>query len=188
MKIFALLFLWLVGCQQKMNPNGKVRPFESNAFFPNGSAAQLPVAGTVPRGRVLGDEALLHGTRGGVAVKDIPLPLTEPLLHHGRERYEIFCAPCHGSLGDGQGMVVRRGFLAPATFHSDRLRQAPAGYFFSVITHGYGAMFAFADRISESDRWAIVAYIRALQKSQHARYDELPPELRAKLDAQGGAR
>lgn len=182
--VAAALALALLPACQKMNDRGRVRPFERNDFFPNGMAARLPVAGTMPRGRPLGDEAVRRGTRNGVVVPEIPVPITPELLARGRERFEIYCAPCHNSTGDGQGMIVRRGFSAPPSYHSDRLRNAPAGHFFDVITNGYGAMFSYADRVPVPDRWAIIAYIRALQKSQHVRYDELPAELRKRFDAE----
>jgi mono/diheme cytochrome c family protein len=119
-------------------------------------------------------------------VQNIPVPITMQLLTRGRDRYEIYCSVCHNSTGDGQGMIVRRGFTAPPSYHGDRLRDAPAGHFFDVITHGYGAMFSYADRVGIADRWAIIAYIRALQKSQHVRYHELPAELVKRFDSENG--
>jgi mono/diheme cytochrome c family protein len=117
-----------------------------------------------------------------------PYPVTLQLLRRGQERYTIYCLPCHSALGDGDGRVVRRGFPAPPSYHSERLRAAPDRHLYEVITHGYGVMYPYADRVEPSDRWAIVAYIRALQLSQHADAASLPPELRAHLDGPGGAR
>jgi mono/diheme cytochrome c family protein len=110
-----------------------------------------------------------------------PLPLTAATLARGQERFNIYCSPCHSEAGDGDGMVVRRGFPHPPSYHSERLRHAPDAHFFNVITHGYGAMFSYADRIEPDDRWAIVAYIRALQLSQHARLQDVPQPLRGRL-------
>lgn len=186
--LLALSFLSgaFAGCQ-KMNQNGRVRPYQPDSFFSNGSSARMPVHGTVPRSRLIGDEAFVQGTRNGVVVQEIPVPITMSLLKRGRERFEINCSPCHSFAGDGDGMIVRRGFTAPPSYHSDRLRNAPAGHFFDVITHGYGAMYSYADRVDVSDRWAIIAYIRALQKSQHARLSELPPELRQRIENSKGS-
>jgi len=178
----ALAGLLALAACQRMGTGGRLHPYSPSEFFPDGTVARHPVSGTIPRERALQDEAFLSGTRNGVPVADIPVPVTESLLQRGRERFEIHCAPCHGSTGYGQGMIVRRGFSAPPSFHIDRLRSAPAGHFFDVITHGYGAMFSYADRVSVPDRWAVTAYIRALEKSQHVRYSEIPPELRRRLD------
>ena len=112
-----------------------------------------------------------------------PMPITLATLQRGRERFDIYCSPCHSKAGDGDGMVVRRGFPAPPSYHTDRLRSAPDAHFFSVITHGYGAMYSYADRIAVDDRWAIVAYIRALQLSQHATVDDVPADHRAVLES-----
>jgi mono/diheme cytochrome c family protein len=113
-----------------------------------------------------------------------PLSMSAATLARGRERFEIFCAPCHGPLGDGDGLVARRGFPHPPSYHSERLRNAPDAHFFGVITHGYGAMYPYADRIAPADRWAIVAYIRALQRSQHASLADVPETERKRLEAQ----
>lgn len=120
-----------------------------------------------------------HGHAGRPARN--PLPITRELLQRGRARFNIYCAPCHSPAGDGDGMVARRGFPHPPSYHTGRLRKAPDSHFFAVITHGYGAMYSYADRVNEHDRWAIVAYIRALQLSQHARLEDLPRDLRGKF-------
>ena len=123
--------------------------------------------------------------RRDVDERAMPMPITAALLARGRERFGIYCTPCHGLVGDGLGTVVRRGFPQPPTYHSDRLRRAPDGHFYAVVTLGYGAMLPYADRIAPDDRWAIVAYVRALQRSQHATVDDVPPEERASLQAAG---
>ncbi len=180
------------------------RPLAPSEFYADGQSARPLVAGTVPRGESQLDRALATGERspgeggspagsssGGVSlvvartalaekpyVDAFPLPVTREVLDRGRERYGIFCSVCHGPLGQGEGVVVERGFTQPPTYHDDRLRSAPVGYFFDVITHGYGSMPDYAAQIPPRDRWAIVAYLRVLQLSQHAPVDELPEPLR----------
>jgi mono/diheme cytochrome c family protein len=117
----------------------------------------------------------------GVPVSAFPFPITRQVLERGRERYNIYCTPCHGYTGEGRGMIVQRGFPQPPSYHTDRLRQAPVGHLYDVISNGYGAMYSYAARISPEDRWAIVAYIRALQLSQHATADDVPEAERTKL-------
>ncbi|HEX2831240.1 MAG TPA: cytochrome c [Burkholderiales bacterium] len=152
-------------------------------------ASHLPPAGSVPR--AAGDLAVASsGARTedtvdeerAASAQTMPYPITAALLARGRERYAIYCAPCHSPVGDGDGLVARRGFPHPPSYHIARLRAAPDRHFFDVMTHGYGVMYSYADRVSASDRWAIVAYIRALQLSQNARADALPPAMRARLD------
>lgn len=178
----AALALLAAACRQDMHDQPKYKPLASSAFFADGKAARAPVKGTVARGHLHADEAFYTGRVGGERVAEFPLPVTRPLLERGRERYTIFCSPCHGGLGDGQGMVVRRGFRQPPSFHLDRLRQAPPGHFFDVITNGFGAMAGYASRIPPQDRWAIVAYVRALQLSQRATLEDVPPERRKELE------
>jgi mono/diheme cytochrome c family protein len=115
---------------------------------------------------------------------ELPVAVTKELLDRGRQRFDIYCATCHGYTGDGDGMIVQRGFLPPPSYHSDRLRQAPVGHFFDVISNGFGAMPSYADQVPVTDRWAIVAYIRALQLSQNAPLDDVPAAARAALDQQ----
>jgi hypothetical protein len=134
------------------------------------------VTGTVARGELDADEFFYTGKSNGTLVDTFPFPITREVLLRGQERYNIFCSPCHDRVGNGQGMIVQRGFRRPSSFHNDRLRGAPVGYFFEVITKGFGTMYDYADRVPPRDRWAIIAYIRALQLSQHATLDEVPPE------------
>jgi cytochrome c553 len=159
------------------------RPLEQSSFFRDNQMASRPVvANTVPRGHLREDEAFYTGQVGGLLVVSFPMPITRDVMLRGRERFDIYCAPCHGRMGDGNGMISQRGFPKPPSFHIDRLRQAPAGHFFDVITRGYGVMFSYAARVEPQDRWAIAAYIRALQASQDARISDVPQDLRVQLE------
>jgi mono/diheme cytochrome c family protein len=155
--LLPVLVLLLAACERDMADQPKFGPLESAPVLPNRQAAQLPPEGTVPRGAAL------------EPVPDrSPVPITRAVLDRGRERYEIYCAPCHGRLGDGQGMTPQRGFPPPPSYHQDAFRAAPDTFFYEVIGNGYGVMFSYANRVMPMDRWAIVAYIRALQLSQNA--------------------
>lgn len=159
----------------------RYEPLEASSFFKDGRSARPLVPGTVARGQLREDELLYTGKSGGVLVDAFPFPVTQAVLDRGRERYGIFCTPCHDSLGNGQGMVVRRGFRRPPSLHIDRLREAPAGHLFDVMTNGLGAMPDHAGQVSVDDRWAIAAYIRALQLSQRASLADVPERERATL-------
>lgn len=139
---------------------------------------------TVARGHLNEDAVFYTGKIGTNLVETFPFPITREVLERGRERFDIYCAPCHGRTGDGNGMIVQRGFPPPPSYHIDRLRQAPVGHFFDVITQGYGIMYPYAERVEPADRWAIAAYIRVLQKSQDAKLADVPSQERAKLEAQ----
>lgn len=175
--------LWLTGCRQDMHNQPKYKPLAGSEFFADGRASRPLVEGTVARGHLKVDEHLYTGKVGGRFVDAFPFPVTRQVLERGRERYNIYCAVCHGREGQGRGMIVQRGFRQPPSYHTDRLRQAPAGHFFDVITNGFGSMYSYASRLSVEDRWAIVAYIRALQLSQNATLDDVPPEHRRRLEA-----
>ena len=170
---FALFSVGLLCCRQDMFNQPKVRPLQASTFFADGRASRPLSEDTVARGELRADELLYSGRVGGVVADAFPFPVTASVLDRGQERFDIFCSPCHGRLGDGAGMIVQRGFKAPPSFHSDRLRQAPAGHFFDVMTNGFGVMYDYRSRIPPEDRWAIAAYIRALQLSQHASADDL---------------
>jgi mono/diheme cytochrome c family protein len=180
---FSLLF---AACRQDMQDQPRMKPFRSTSFFSNGLSSRPPVTGTVPRGFLRADKEFFTGkkqtaaatptaaapatTTGGQAtypddITEFPLDVTHDLVARGRERFEIFCSVCHGMTGNGDGMIVRRGFRRAASFHTDALRQAPVGHYFDAITNGWGAMPSYAAQIPPRDRWAIVAYIRALQLS-----------------------
>ena len=169
------------GCNQMMNDEPRYKPLAASDFFADGQSARPQVAGTVARGHLRLDQAFYTGKSGGVLVNSFPVPVTHDLLVRGRERFDIFCSPCHGRLGNGDGMVVERGFRSPPSYHIDRLRNAPVGHFFDVMTNGFGAMSSYASRVPPADRWAIAAYIRALQLSQHATLSDAPADARQKL-------
>jgi mono/diheme cytochrome c family protein len=180
--IVALVLL--AGCRQDMHDAPRYKPLAESDFFANGSSARPLPAGTVARGELREDKLFYTGrTPEGSLALEIPMPVTADLLRRGHERFNIFCSPCHGALADGRGMVVQRGYKQPASFHDERLRRAPAGYFFYNITNGFGVMSSYASQVPVADRWAIVAYIRALQLSQNVDASRLTPEERARLDA-----
>ena len=159
-----------------------------NALFADRRAMRPPVAGTVARGTVLGNPALVTGKLGDDWVTAIPAPVSRSMLERGRQRYDIFCSPCHGLAGAGDGMVAKRAdelmegtWTPPTSFHTDLLRQRPEGHIFNTISNGIRNMPAYGPQIPVEDRWAIVAYVRALQRSQNATVDDVPPEIRAQL-------
>ena len=176
-----------VGCRQDMQDQPRMKPFRSTSFFSNGLSSRPPVTGTVPRGFLRADKAFFTGKKATASaasgttattpttgaqqasypddIEEFPLPITQEVVARGRERFEIFCAACHGLTGNGDGMIVRRGYRRAASFHTDALRQAPVGHYFDAITNGWGAMPSYAPQIPPGDRWAIVAYVRALQLS-----------------------
>jgi mono/diheme cytochrome c family protein len=161
----------------------KFEPYEPNPFFADGASARQLAANTVARGQLRSDSLLYEGLENGEPAQRFPFPITMEVLARGQERYNIFCAPCHGYDGYGQGEIVQRGFSQPASFHEERLRNAPPGYYFAVITNGFGRMYSYAGRVKPEDRWAITAYIEALQISQSATLEDVPPEERARLEA-----
>jgi len=166
-----------------MQNQPKMRPLRASAFFADGSSARPLVEDTVARGQLRRGRVLLHGQGGQPAGRRVSVPVTQETLDRGQQRFDIFCTPCHGRTGDGDGMVVRRGYRPPPSWHSDRLRAMPVGYFFDVMTNGFGAMPDYRAQIPVADRWAIVAYIRALQLSRHATIDDVPPAERGSLEA-----
>jgi cbb3-type cytochrome c oxidase subunit III len=178
----ALGLALIVGCSQEMAEQPRYEPLEPSTFFADGRSARPLVEGTVARGRLRLDELFYTGKVGGELVEVLPFPVTRDLLARGQERYNIYCTPCHDHVGNGQGMIVQRGLRPPPSLHIERLRQAPIGHFFDVITNGYGAMASYAVEVAPADRWAIAAYIRALQLSQHAEVAELPDIDRRRLE------
>ena len=176
-----LVLVLIAGCRQDMHNQPRYKPLRATAFFADGRSARPLVPGTVPRGAALGNVAFYTGRIGGQLMNAMPFPVTRQVLQRGQERFNIYCAPCHSEIGDGDGMIVRRGYLRPPSLHIERLRTAPLGHFFAVITHGFGGMPDYSSQISPEDRWKIVAYVRALQMSQYLNVQELPPGERSQL-------
>lgn len=181
----AAALLLAPGCRylkQDMANQPKNKALSPSEFFDDGRSERPLVENTVARGSIADDELFVPKDSN-----NFPLPLNRDLLERGEERYKIFCTPCHGLQGDGNGMIAMRGMKHPPSFHQDRLRQAPNGYFFDNITNGFGAMYGYSAQIPARDRWAIIAYVRALQLSRNARASDLPAELREKLNQSGSS-
>ena len=189
--LLAVLAL-LGGCERiarNMYDQPRHEPLEPSRFFSDGASSRPPLPGTVAQasgnlagtssGRVGGDHELREAA--AERARSIPEPVTLALLQRGRERYAIYCMPCHSPLGDGDGFVTRRGFPQPPSYHSERLREAPDRHFYDVISNGYGVMYPYADRVAPADRWAIVAFVRALQRSQRADLRDAPADVQARL-------
>jgi mono/diheme cytochrome c family protein len=163
----------------------KQAPLSENDLFSDGASSRPLVPGTIPRGHLREDGAFFTGIENGKWVDKIPVAITEDLLKRGQDRFDIYCSPCHGRIGDGHGMIAQRGFQLKrpvGNYHTDRLRKMPVGHFYDVITNGYGAMYSYASRVEPQDRWAIVAYIKALQLSQHGSVNDLDATERQQLD------
>jgi mono/diheme cytochrome c family protein len=187
MFLVAMLAATATGCRQDMHDQPRYEAFEAGPFFPDGRASRPTVDGTIARDEPDVDSALLTGAdEQGTSLKTSPVPTTPALLARGRERFGIYCTPCHDAVGSGRGMIVQRGFRPPPSLHEPRLRAAPDGYVFDVITRGFGVMPAYTV-VPPADRWAIVAYVRALQLSQHVPVGMLAPaDVIALHDAEGG--
>lgn len=183
----ALLLLLLAGgcdnLHQDMGNQPKAKPLSPSDFFSDGRSERALVENTVARGSLADDEIMVAKDSN-----EFPLAVNQELLERGEGRYKIFCTPCHGLQGDGNGMVAMRGMKHPPSYHQDRLRQSPNGYYYDVITNGFGQMYGYSSQIPPRDRWAIVAYIRALQLSRNAPQADLPAELREKVNAGGAAK
>ncbi len=171
----------VAGCRQDMHDQDKYQAFERNDFFDDQRASRPLVAGAVPRGHLQEDETFFTGLANGAMVERVPLRVDRELIERGRERYDVFCSPCHDRVGTGNGMIVQRGYKQPASFHEARLIDVPDGYFFQAISNGFGVMPSYARQVPTRDRWAIVAYIRALQLSQSAQPDDLTADDLARL-------
>ncbi len=177
-----LVLLVMAACRQDMHDQAKLEAYESSEFFADGRAVRPQVEGTVARGQLRLDDHLYRGLQDGAPAVDYPMTVDRAFLERGQSRYQIFCAICHDATGFGQGMAVQRGVKAPTSLHIDRLRESPPGYFFDVITNGYGSMYDYSDRIPVEDRWAITAYVKALQLSRHASIDDVPASERGSLE------
>jgi len=173
----------MLGCneellRQDMANQPKNKPLSESNFFADGRSERPLIENTVARGSIANDELVVPKDSNA-----FPLPVDPKLLERGEERYKIFCTPCHGLQGDGNGMIVERGMKHPPSYHIDRLRQAPNGYLYDVVTNGFGAMYSYSAQIPPKDRWAIIAYVRALQLSRNAKASELPESLRSKISS-----
>jgi len=182
--IAILVLLFTTSCRQDMHDQPKYQPLERSSFFEDGRASRPLMAGTVAQGQLRDDAHFYTGKSGDKPVTTFPFPITKQVLDRGRERFNIYCSPCHGLTGAGNGMVAQRFEHAqrrPPSYHIDRLRKSPVGYFYDVITNGFGAMQDYAAQVEPRDRWAIVAYIRVLQRSQYATLADVPPDKRSTL-------
>jgi len=178
----AVLALTSGACRQDMHDQPKYKPLRKSSFFEDGRDSRPRVMGTVARGEVVREGPIQSGRLGTAYVETLPVAVTEPLLHRGRERYDIYCAVCHDRVGNGGGMIVERGYKRPTSFHVPRLRDVADGYFFDVMTNGFGVMPSYATQVPVEDRWAITAYIRALQLSQAATLADVPATERSALE------
>ena len=181
--LLAVLVM-IAACRQQMADQPRYDPLEASSFFADGLSARTPVEGTVARGQLRDDAQLFNGGTDTELATGFPFPITIEVLHRGQERYDIYCTPCHDRIGTGNGMIVRRGYARPPSYHTDILRRQPVGHFFRVISRGMGAMPSSSSQIGAADRWAIIAYIRSLQLSQNAALGDVPPEQREQIDKQ----
>lgn len=179
--LFAVCAL-TAGCRRGMVDQQKLKPLAEDDFFRDGRGSRVMPAHTIARGQLQEDEQFYFGKTGDGLAATFPVPVTQEMLARGRERFDIYCAVCHDRSGDGNGMIVQRGFPKPPSLHEQRLRDAPVGHFFDVITNGYGVMYPYKSRVSPEDRWAIIAYIRALQLSRHAMPSDAEPEALKQLE------
>lgn len=170
-------------CRRDMQDQPKYKPLQKSDFFADGRSARPVPANTVAWDELNDNDPEHTGESNGAFLETIPITVNEALLRRGQDRFDIFCSPCHGRIGDGNGMIAQRGFRIPANLHTDRLRQVPPGYIFEVITNGYGAMPEHRDQIPVRDRWAIIAYVRALQLARNARVSDVPAEAVNQLGA-----
>jgi mono/diheme cytochrome c family protein len=177
----VLLLLSAAGCRQDMHDQPKYIPLRESAFFNDARSARPVLAGTVARGQLYDDSLLYTGKANGADATVFPFPIDDRAMARGQERFNIYCAPCHGRVGLGDGMIVRRGYRQPPSFLDERLRTAPAGHFYDVVTNGFGAMPDYAAQITPRDRWAIAAYVRALQLAGRATIADVPAVERGKM-------
>jgi mono/diheme cytochrome c family protein len=180
--LVIILTGFVAACRQDMHDAPRYEPFEESAFFTDGRASRSLVANTVPRGQLREDEHLYTGKISGQLATDFPMPVTAETMARGQERYNVFCSPCHSRTGEGTGMIVQRGFRQPPSYYEERLLNAPVGYFFDVMTNGFGAMQDYSAQVPVEDRWAIAAYIRALQLSRQGTVTDVPADRREELE------
>ena len=183
--VLLALGLAVTGCRQDMHDQPVIEPYETSVIFSNASGSRPLLDGTVARGQLRDNGPFYTGLAADDSmVVEIPVRVTRELLLNGQSKFDTFCAPCHDRTGSGQGMIVRRGFKQPASFHDPRLRQQPAGYFYTVISNGFGDMSSYASQVQPADRWAIVAYLRTLQWSRDAPLEVLPDEIRQRIEGE----
>lgn len=174
----------ICACRQDMHDQPRYQPLQPTRFFGDERSARPLVQGTVARGQMRSADPVFYtGYNGKQLATEFPFKITVQDLQRGQERFNIYCSPCHGRVGDGEGMIVQRGFSHPPSYHIDRLRNAPVGHFYDVITNGFGAMHSYAARVAPRDRWLIIAYIRALQLSQAAKPGDVPADKTTELEA-----
>lgn len=186
--VALVLALATTACRQDMHDQPRYKPLAESNFFSDHRSERPQVEGTVARGHLRVDQARYSGKFGDADVDAFPFPITRDDLVRGQQRFNIYCSPCHSRVGDGNGLVVQRGFRQPPSYYIDRLKQAPVGHFFDVITNGFGAMASYATRVTPDDRWRIIAYIRALQLSESASVNDVPPDQRQSLAAEEAPR
>lgn len=172
------------GCRQDMHDQPKYKPLAESNFFADRRSARPQVEGTVARGHLRLNQARYTGKIGDNDVTEFPWPITKADLLRGRDRYNIYCSPCHSRVGDGMGMIVLRGFRQPPSYHIQRLKDAPVGHFFDVVTNGFGSMPSYASRVSPDDRWRVIAYVRTLQFAEGATLADVPPDQRNNIQPQ----
>ena len=181
------LAILAAGCHTDMWRQPRHEAYDESGFYADGLSSRPLLPGTIPKGKLREDGAYFTGAANGRYIDTFPVKVTKAVLDRGQERYDVYCSPCHGRTGNGQGMIAQRGFTLKrpvGNYHTDRLRKMPVGHFYDVITNGYGAMYSYASRIEPQDRWAIVAYVRALQLSQDATAGDVPAGEMQKLQAQ----
>lgn len=181
--VIVIALFSTAACRRDMQDQPKYKPLGESRFFADGRDSRPIPPGTIARDELADTDPIHTGATNGAFLETIPLPVNAALLQRGRDRFNIYCSPCHGQTGNGYGMVRQRGFWIPANLHTDRLRSVPPGYIYQVIKNGYGAMPDHGDQIPVNDRWAIVAYLRALQLSRDANISDVPPELHQQLGA-----
>lgn len=179
--IFVASLVLVVGCQ-KMRVQPSYAPLQDSKFFDDGMSARPEIPGTVARGHLDADDYYYKGKVNGKFVTAFPAPVTRAMLERGRQRFDIYCSPCHGYTGEGDGMIVQRGYKKPPSYNTADLRGRPVGFLFDVITNGFGVMPPYAAQVPVADRWAIVSYIRVLQRSEHATLADVPPNERKVLE------
>lgn len=180
--LLVLVPLLLAGCRQDMHDQPRYKPLAATDFFGDGRSARPEVEGTVARDHLRLDPARYTGKVADQDIDFFPFAITRADLERGQQRFNIYCSPCHSRIGDGNGMVVRRGYRQAASYHTEKLIKAPVGHFFDVMTNGFGAMPSYASRIVPDDRWRIAAYIRVLQLSENAKLEDVPPDQRPEID------